>query len=106
MLARINRELDADFDISKFEHRATSNEHLGRVESHLVSLEAQTVLIKAIDLEISFEPGETIHTENSYKFDLEQLADLARQSGFCLTKTWFDTARRFSFNLLAACDPN
>ena len=106
LLARINRELGADFDISKFEHRATYNEHLGRVESHLVSLEAQTVLIKAIDLEIGFEPGETIHTENSYKFDLEQLAGLARQSGFCLTKTWFDGARRFSFNLLAACDPS
>jgi dimethylhistidine N-methyltransferase len=105
LLARINRELGADFDISKFEHRATYNEQLGRVESHLVSLASQTVLIKALDLEIRFEPGETIHTENSYKFDLEQLAGLAGQSGFCLTKTWFDGARRFSFNLLAACDP-
>ncbi|HJQ69572.1 MAG TPA: L-histidine N(alpha)-methyltransferase [Blastocatellia bacterium] len=106
LLARINRELDADFDITRFEHRAIYNERLGRVESHLVSLAAQTVRIKALDLEVSFEPSESIHTENSYKFDLEQLAGLARQSGFCLTKTWFDGARRYSFNLLAACDPS
>ncbi len=106
LLARINRELDADFDITRFEHRAIYNERLGRVESHLVSLQAQTVLIKALDLEVRFEPGESIHTENSYKFDLEQLGELARQSGFCLTKTWFDGARRYSFNLLAACDPS
>jgi dimethylhistidine N-methyltransferase len=106
LLARINRELDADFDIARFEHRAIYNERLGRVESHLVSLQAQTVLIKALDLEVRFEPGESIHTENSYKFDLEQLGELARQSGFCLTKSWFDGARRYSFNLLAACDPS
>jgi L-histidine N-alpha-methyltransferase len=105
LLARINRELDADFDISKFEHQAIYDERLGRVESHLVSLAAQTVLVKALDLEVRFEPGETIHTENSYKFDIEQLGELARKSGFCLTKTWFDGARRYSFNLLAACDP-
>jgi len=106
LLARINRELDADFDIAKFEHRAIYNERLGRLESHLVSLQAQTVLIKSLALEVRFEPGESIHTENSYKFDLEQLGELARQSGFCLTKTWFDGARRYSFNLLAACDPS
>jgi len=106
LLARINRELDANFDITRFEHQAIYNERLGRVESHLVSLQAQVVSIRALDLEVNFEPGETIHTENSYKFDLEQLAELARQAGFCLTKTWFDGARRYSFNLMSACDPS
>lgn len=102
LLARINRELDADFDIEKFEHRAIYNERAGRIESHLVSREPQTIHIRAIDLEVAFDEGESIHTENSYKFDPEQLAELARQSGFRLEKTWLDSFKRFSFNLFAA----
>jgi L-histidine Nalpha-methyltransferase len=102
LLVRINREMGGDFDLKKFEHRAIYNEELGRVEMHLVSRERQTVRIQAIDLEAGFERGETIHTENSYKYDLEQLSRLAAQAGFSLAKTWFDSARRFSFNLLTA----
>lgn len=101
LLVRINRELDADFAIEKFLHLPFYNEELGRVESHLVSTEKQSVRINALDLEIHFEQGETIHTENSYKFDLEQLARLAQASGFSLEKSWFDSQRRFSFNLFA-----
>jgi L-histidine N-alpha-methyltransferase len=102
LLVRINRELGADFEIKQFRHRATYNEPLGRVEAHLVSLRAQAVKISLLDLEIRFDEGETIHTENSYKFDLDQLSGLARDTGFVLQKTWFDRARRFSFNLFAA----
>ncbi len=102
LLVRINRELNADFDIKKFLHRAIYNEKLGRIEAHLVSTEKQSARIHALDLEISFEPGETIHTENSYKFDLEQLSAFAQATGFSLEKSWFDQARRFSFNLFAA----
>lgn len=102
LLVRINRELNADFEINKFLHRAIYNETLGRIETHLVSTERQSARINALDLEICFEQGETIHTENSYKFDLEQLAALARATGFSLEKSWFDQARRFSFNLFAA----
>jgi uncharacterized SAM-dependent methyltransferase len=53
-------------------------------------------------MEIEFERGETIHTENSHKFDIEQLSTLARETGFRLERTWYDGARAFSFNLLAA----
>jgi dimethylhistidine N-methyltransferase len=102
LLARINRELDADFDVRKFHHNATYNEELGRIEIRLISQAPQRVHIRAIDLEVSFDSGEGIHTENSYKFDLEQLAGLARETGFVPAKTWFDRARLFSFNLFVA----
>ena len=102
LLVRMNRELEANFDVTKFRHRATYNEELGRVEIRMVSIEQQTVLLRALDLEVSFREGETIHTENSYKFDVEQLAEMARATGFAPEKTWFDSARRFSFNLFAA----
>jgi L-histidine Nalpha-methyltransferase len=102
LLARINRELDGDFRVKNFYHRAVYNERVGRVEVYIVSRDRQSARINAIDLDVSFERGETIHTENSYKFDLDQLAMLARDTGFALRKTWFDSDRRFSFNLLAA----
>jgi L-histidine Nalpha-methyltransferase len=102
LLVRMNRELEANFEVAKFRHRADYNEELGRVEIRMVSLEQQTVRLRALDLEISFREGETIHTENSHKFDLEQLAELARATGFALEKTWLDGAGRFSFNLFAA----
>jgi dimethylhistidine N-methyltransferase len=102
LLVRMNRELGADFDVKKFHHRATYNEELGRVEIRMVSIEQQTVRLPALDLEITFREGETIHTENSYKFDVDQLAGMALATGFALEKTWFDGAHRFSFNLFAA----
>jgi dimethylhistidine N-methyltransferase len=102
LLARINRELEGDFDVKMFDHLAIYNEELGRMEIYLVSRAPQTVRIRAIDLEVHFERGEAIHTENSYKFDLDQLPAFGRQSGFDLVKTWLDSARRFSFNLFKA----
>jgi dimethylhistidine N-methyltransferase len=102
VLARINRELGGDFDLKQFAHRAIYNDHEGRVEMHLASRAPQRARIRAIDLEVAFEAGETIHTENSYKFDLEQLARLAADTGFALRRTWRDEAERFSFNLLTA----
>lgn len=102
LLVRINSEFDADFDVRKFEHRAHYNERMGCVEIHLVSLVEQTVHIRALDLETHFEKGESIHTENSYKFDMEQLAGIAQETGFALEKTWYDSSKRFSFNLFAA----
>lgn len=104
VLARINRELDGDFDIKKFAHRARYNAAPGRMEMHLLSCAPQTVRLRAIDLDARFAEGETIHTENSYKFDLEQLRELARETGFALEQTWFDGARQFSFNLFTAVE--
>ena len=106
LLTRINRELDGNFDVKKFQHSAIYNHELGRVEIHLVSREPQVVHIRAIDLKASFEKGETIRTENSYKFDRDQLSVLARDTGFSLARTWFDGARLFSFNLFVAQENN
>lgn len=102
LLLRINRDLAGEFDLTKFEHRAIYNEERSRIEMHLFSLEAQSVTIRTIDLEVRFQRGESIHTENSYKFDLEQLSELAHDSGFSLRKTWFDSAHQLSMNLFAA----
>lgn len=102
LLLRINRELDADFDLRKFEHKALYNEPPGRVEMHILSRAAQRVEIRALDLEIQFEEGESIHTENSYKYNQDELAALALDTRFRLARTWFDRERRFSFNLFVA----
>jgi dimethylhistidine N-methyltransferase len=104
LLARINRELDGNFDVKKFRHSAFYNDELGRMEIHLVSVERQVVRIRAIDLEVTFEKGESIRTENSYKFDCDQLSVLARDTGFSLARTWFDYAHLFSFNMFVARD--
>ena len=102
LLVRINRELGGDFDLRKFTHRAIYNGERGRIEMHLVSGERQSVRIRSLDLKIRFEAGETIHTENSYKFDAEQIAALARDSGFALRHSWHDERETFSFSLLTA----
>jgi L-histidine Nalpha-methyltransferase len=104
LLERINRELDGNFDVKKFRHSATYNEELGRIEIRLVSREPQNIRIRAIDLEVEFDEGETIRTENSYKFDLELLSVMAQDTGFSLAKTWFDSAGLYSFNLFVAQD--
>ena len=102
LLSRINRELDGNFDVRTFQHNATYNADLGRIEIRLVSLKPQTVRIRAIDLEAGFDEGESICTENSYKFDLEQLSMMGHETGFVLAKAWFDQAHLFSFNLFVA----
>ena len=102
LLVRINRELAADFDLKKFAHRAHYNVEEGRVEMHLVSQEAQEVHLGNLKLSVQFQSGETIHTENSWKFDLEQLRTLAAQSGFTVMQTWLDQAGFFSCNLWQA----
>ncbi|HJQ25994.1 MAG TPA: L-histidine N(alpha)-methyltransferase [Blastocatellia bacterium] len=102
LLVRINRELGGDFDVKQFAHRAVYNEQAGRIEMHLVSRAPQAVRLRALGLEIHFAAGETIHTENSYKFDAGQLAALADDTGFALRRTWHDEMKQFSFNLLVA----
>lgn len=102
LLARLNRELDADFDLRKFKHRAVYNETEGRVEMRLESLAAQTVNLRKLDLTVEFKIGETIHTENSYKFNLEDLRHLAEVSGFKVQQSWFDKKKRFGSSLFVA----
>jgi L-histidine N-alpha-methyltransferase len=102
VLLRINRELNGNFDISRFEHRALHNEELSRIEMHLFSRDAHTVRLGTIDLEIAFVAGESIHTENSYKYDIAGLARLAETTRFHLERTWYDSMRYFGLSLLVA----
>jgi len=101
-LERINRELEANFDLWAFGLRSLYNEELGRVELYLESLRSQSVEIRAFNLTIDFKLGERIHVENAYKFDVEGLGKLGSATGFTLEKTWFDKRSRFSSNLFLA----
>jgi len=102
VLARINRELGGEFDLDQFDHLARYDEPNGRMEMHLVSRQAQTVRVNALELEVKFAEGETIHTESSYKYDKPTLRALAAGGGFDLVHTWTDSAKRFSSSLLRA----
>jgi dimethylhistidine N-methyltransferase len=98
LLARMNRELAADFDVDKFSHRAFYNSERRRIEMHLVSGRRQTVNIAGHVIE--FAAGETIHTENSYKYTLETFGALARGSGWTPMSVWTDAGGNFSIHAL------
>jgi len=102
VLQRINRELGGHFALDQFAHRAFYDETHGRIEMHLDSRRAQTVRIDALDLDIAFEEGESIHTESSYKHDDETIAALASASGFTVSRSWTDSRRWFADFLLTA----
>jgi L-histidine N-alpha-methyltransferase len=102
LLVRINRELGGEFDPHTFRHRAIYNPREGRVEMHLESRRDQTVAIRSLGIEVPFAAGETIHTESSYKFDREQIAALAADTGFAVRQAWTDSEGRFASNLLVA----
>jgi len=102
VLARINRELDGTFDLHSFQHKAFYNSEMGRIEIYIESVVNQRVLIRKLDLEIDFAAGELIHTENSYKYDITGIEQLATATGFKLSRTWLDSLERFSSNLLLA----
>jgi L-histidine Nalpha-methyltransferase len=98
LLRRANRELGADFDLAAFDHRAFWNASLGRVEMHLVSRRDQVVRIAG--RAIPFAKGESIHTENSHKYELAGFAALAAAAGFTVERVWTDDAELFSVQLL------
>jgi dimethylhistidine N-methyltransferase len=98
LLARFNDELDADFALDSFSHRALYNEDLGRVEMHLVSEKAQDVRIAGE--RVSFRQGETIHTESCYKYDVGGFASLASSAGLQVVTVWTDRRRLFSVQYL------
>ena len=102
ILARANRELGADFDLSAFRHRAPYNETQGRIEMHLVSQRAQIVHLDS--QEFSFEEGEYITTEHSYKYTLPGFVGLALRSGFELVRNWEDRNHLFSVLFLRVRD--
>ncbi|MEO8713854.1 MAG: L-histidine N(alpha)-methyltransferase [Acetobacteraceae bacterium] len=98
LLARLNREAGADFDLDAFAHRAAWNAAEGRIEMHLVSRRSQTAHIDGHA--IRFMPGETIHTENSYKHTPAGFRAIARAAGWRAQRMWTDPARLFSIHLL------
>ena len=101
-LGRINRELDANFDLWAFGLRSFFNESVGRVEVYLESLREQTVDVRSLNLTIQVAAGERIHVENAYKFDTAALSSLGAETGFELERTWLDDKDRFSSNLFRA----
>lgn len=102
VLQRINRELGGNFDLPAFTHRAIYNRERHRIEMHLISRKAQSV--RVLGRSFSFRAGETIHTENSYKYSLERFTALARGSGWTPRASWTDSAGMFSVHALAALD--
>ena len=102
LLARINRELDADFVLAQFEHVARFNRDARSVEMHLRSRRKQTVDICAAGLLRHLFEGETIWTESSHKYSREEIPQIAKDTGFDCRAQWIDEEWRFAENLLVA----
>jgi len=98
ILSRLQRDLDAELDPDGFRHQAFYNRQVGRVEMHLISRRPQTV--KVDGREFHFDEGETIHTENSYKYSIEEFQELARRAGYRSGRVWTDPRALFSVHLL------
>jgi dimethylhistidine N-methyltransferase len=102
LLARINRELGADFDLSCFRHEARWNSVERRIEMHLCSTRRQTVQIPAAGLRLMLDENETIWTESSHKYKAEEIPGMAGRAGFRCDGQWIDEAWPFAQNLLIA----
>jgi dimethylhistidine N-methyltransferase len=100
LLTRINRELDGDFDLEAFDHRAIWNSGKSRIEMHLVSKKDQTVSVAGEAF--GFRAGETIHTENSHKFTPEGFEALAEKAGWRALRRWISPEPAFAVFMLAA----
>ena len=102
VLRRINRELNGDFDMESFQHHAFYDQTRGRIEMHLVSARDQKVHVDGHTF--SFAAGESIHTENSYKYSVEQFQQLAHDAGFEADHYWVDAQKLFSMHFLTVRD--
>ncbi|MGH9358987.1 MAG: L-histidine N(alpha)-methyltransferase [Terriglobia bacterium] len=102
LLARINRELHADFNLSQFRHHAFYSEAAQRVELCLRSTRRQTVSIRRLELTVQFERWETIWTENSYKYRAADVVRMSQEAGFRCEDQWIDGEWPFAQTLLAA----
>jgi len=99
LLGRINRDLGGHFDLHDFRHVARYDANSGAVRSCLESGRAHDVRIDALDLTVTFDSGEAIHTESSYKYSMADIASLGSRAGFRMERTWTDPQERFSVNL-------
>ena len=95
LLSRMNKALGADFDVSKFEHYGFYNPTHGAMESHLISLEKQTIYIAALEKRVHFEKFETMHLESSFKFSLAEIGHLASDNGFTMKNNFSDVQDHF-----------
>jgi L-histidine Nalpha-methyltransferase len=95
LLRRINRELGGNFDLQRFAHVALYNDVQGRIEMHLRSRIDHQVTLARLGQTVSFRAGETIHTENSYKYSVEEVRQLGRRVNLHLQRTWFDSQQYF-----------
>jgi len=102
LLARINRELGANFDFAAFRHEARYNPSERRVEMHLRSMCDQTVTIARAECTVSFAKDETIWTESSHKYRAEEIPAMARRSGYRCDSQWMDSEWPFAESLLIA----
>jgi L-histidine Nalpha-methyltransferase len=102
LLARLNRELGADFVLSQFKHEARFDSKERRIEMHLRSLKDQVVKIPQADFEAFFKKDETIWTESSHKYTIEEVEEMANQAGFQCRVHWIDQEWPFAQNLLMA----
>ncbi len=100
LMVRMNRELGTNFDLAAFDHRAVYNRELSRIEMHLISNRPQ--MVRVCGRSISFTTGESIHTENSYKYSIPRFYNLARATGWTPLSTWTDSERMFSVHALRA----
>jgi dimethylhistidine N-methyltransferase len=100
LMVRMNRELGTNFDLAAFDHRAIYNRELSRIEMHLISNRAQ--MVRVCGRSISFTTGESIHTENSYKYSIPRFYNLARATGWTPLSTWTDSEQMFSVHALRA----
>ena len=102
LLRRINRELEADFDLRQFEHEARFNEAAGSIEMHLRSKRRQTVHVRRGGFTATFASGETIWTESSHKYTLPEIEDLSAASGYRVEAQWVDEEWPFAESLFLA----
>jgi L-histidine Nalpha-methyltransferase len=102
LLARLNRELEADFDLRQFEHLAVYNPEQRRIEMHLRSRAEQTARIPAAGIEVSLRRDETLHTENCHKYTVEEMRQMAARTGFQCAAQWVDEEWPFVQNLFIA----
>jgi len=98
ILDRLRRDLDAELDAAGFCHQAFYNTQAGRVEMHLISRRSQTIVVD--DQAFHFDEGETIHTENSYKYSIAEFQALIRRAGYRPRRVWTDPERLFSVHFL------
>ncbi|MFB5622963.1 MAG: L-histidine N(alpha)-methyltransferase [Nitrosarchaeum sp.] len=101
VLSRINDELDADFNLNNFVHHAVYNETKQRIEMYLKSTVQQSVNISKINLSLTFEKNELIHTEHSHKYKLSQIRELMHQTGFNIKNIWLDERNYFALTLVS-----